>query len=474
MDIIQSIVSSGTINQNAVVIVGVSGGPDSLCLLHALNQLRESLSLTIVPVHINHKFRKKATAEQKHVEKLCKDMGLECNSFVIDCRKLAKENKLSDEEAGRIARYDAFGQVAQQIEAQGVNRQQIVIAVAHNADDQSETVLQRIMRGTGLRGLSGMSAVRYDQSGYYIVRPLLTVPRADIEAYIEANNLEPNMDESNQSTEYTRNRIRLELIPYIEKNFNPSISANLRNLADIAAIDDNYMNQVALAMYQEAVEVDTAKDAVILDTEKAAGMHIAILRRVVAVILANFGMDSEVSYTLISDVVGLIYSDKPSAMLHLPGGLRAMREYRKLIFAGDGEPEKNPLEGLRLMVQVVSAEGFKKPEKGAYALFDYDRFCEKHPDQIGQITLRTRKRGDVIAIGGGKHKKLQNYFVDAKIPASYRDMIPMVAVGGEVLWVLPNSSLPSQGERNKGKFSQNYQIDDSTDTLLFLEIIDCL
>lgn len=472
--IIQSILASGTINRDAVVVAGVSGGPDSLCMLHALNQLRETLNLTIVPVHINHKFRKKATSEQKHIEKLCKEMGLECNSFVIDCKEIAKENKISDEEAGRIARYDAFGQVAAQIANQGIQRERIVIAVAHNADDQSETVLQRIIRGTGIKGLAGMSSARYDQSGFYIVRPLLQVPRKDIERYIEENHLEPNIDESNQSTDYTRNRIRLELIPYIEENFNPAVSGNLRTLADIAAIDDNYMTQVAYAMYQSATEIDTDRNAVILDTVAASEMHIAILRRVVSMILANFGLDSEVSYSLISDIVGIIFSDKPSASINLPGGLKASREYRKLIFAGETEKKENPLEGMKLVTQVINRDAFTAPESGVYAVFDYDKFCEVHAGQLKDIVLRTRKRGDVIAIAGGGHKKIQNYFVDSKIPANYRDMIPMVAVGSDVLWVLPNNALATKSERNKGKYSHNYQIDDSSKAVLFLEIISCV
>lgn len=472
--IISAIKLSGTIREGTVVIVGVSGGPDSLCLLHALNQLKDSLKLTLFPVHINHKLRKKATSEQKHIEKLCKEMGLECNSFVVDCKAIAKENKISDEEAGRLIRYDAFSQCAEQLEQAGIDRSKIVIAVAHNADDQSETIIQRIMRGTGLKGLTGMSPARYDEKGFVIVRPLLDVTRSDIEAYIEANKLEPNIDESNQSTEYTRNKIRLELLPYMEENFNPNVKESLRNLANIAAIDDNYMAQVAGAMYQEAVSMDTADEAIILDTEKASEMHVAILRRVIGLILAGFGLDSEISYELIGNVLELIFTDKPSAMMNLPAGLVARREYRKLIFCSAEEKEENPIEGIKLAKQIINADAFVAPEKGMYAVFDYDKFCEKHPGQLGEIEVRTRKRGDVIGIGDGKHKKIQNYFVDAKIPASYRDMVALVAVGGEVLWVLPNDALPTKSERNKGKFSQNYQFGEGSKRVLFLEIVNGL
>ena len=209
--IVQSVIASGTIPRGAVVIVGVSGGPDSLCLLHVLDSIRKEQELTLFPVHVNHKLREKAAEEQAHVEEFCKSLGLTCSSVEVDVREMASEIGVGEEEAGRVARYHVFTQIAAQAEEQGVSRERIRIATAHNADDQSETVLQHVLRGTGLRGLAGIPQSRLDESGFYIVRPLLGVTRAEIEAYIEAHALVPNQDESNQELIYQRNRIRLEL-----------------------------------------------------------------------------------------------------------------------------------------------------------------------------------------------------------------------------------------------------------------------
>ena len=186
-NIIDKIIDNDLIPENSVVIIGLSGGPDSLCLLHALDRLSDSYDLTLVPVHVNHKLRPEADAEADNVARICDRMGLECSMFESDCEALAKELRISTEEAGRQLRYEIFDEIAEQVEDQGVPEEKIYIALAHNADDQSETVLFRLLRGTTNHGLSGIPAVRTSEAGYSIVRPLLNVTRAEIEEYIEEN-----------------------------------------------------------------------------------------------------------------------------------------------------------------------------------------------------------------------------------------------------------------------------------------------
>ena len=163
--IIDTIIDGGLITEGAHIIIGLSGGPDSLCLLHSLSQIADSMNLTLIPVHINHKLRPEADEEEENVIRICDRLGLECESFEADCKGVADELRISTEEAGRQIRYDIFDEVASQVESGGVPRSKIMIAVAHNADDQAETVLFRLIRGTAAHGLAGMPVVRNSEAG---------------------------------------------------------------------------------------------------------------------------------------------------------------------------------------------------------------------------------------------------------------------------------------------------------------------
>ena len=183
--IMDSIIDSNLIEENSVIVVGFSGGPDSLCLLHALASIADVYNLTLVPVHINHKLRPEADEEQIRAAKMCEKMGLDCNVFEVDCKAIAEELHISTEEAGRYIRYEIFDDVCEDLQAEGVEHDKIYVAVAHNADDQSETVLFRLLRGTGPTGLEGMPLTRATEKGFLLIRPLLGVTRKEIEQYIE-------------------------------------------------------------------------------------------------------------------------------------------------------------------------------------------------------------------------------------------------------------------------------------------------
>ena len=473
--IISSVLESNTIPQDSTVILGLSGGPDSLCLLHVLDQLSDAMNIKIVPVHVNHKLRgKKADEEQDNVVRICDKMGLDCMVFEAECAELAKDMQVSTEEAGRIIRYEIFDEVADSFVTDDKEQEnKIVIATAHNADDQSETVLFRLIRGTGVHGLSGISMSRYSDAGYVIVRPLLEVPRVDIEAYIEANNLKPNKDESNEETDYTRNKIRLKLIPYLEKNYNPSIKEALRRYATIAEIDDNFMEEIAYNACLEDMTIE--QDKVVLRLENLRDMHVAINRRIVSIALAQVGLQEGVSFEIVANMIALFYSDNPSAQIDLPGGFVACREYDNLVIEKASEREvKDPCEGLRLMPQIMRKREFKPIEGELYAAFDYDAFNEAYPGRVGELALRTRREGDFIAMKDGKSKKFQDFLVDSKIKKADRDKIIVAAIGSEILWIIPCNYLPTKVLREKGRFSQNYQINDTTERVLFLEIVDSL
>ncbi len=468
--IIDSIIDSGLIMQESVIIIGLSGGPDSLCLLHALTRIADSYDLTIVPVHINHKLRPEADEEAENAAKMCDRLGLDCQIFEADCRQTAKEMGVSTEEAGRYIRYEIFDEVAASVEDDGINRDRIFIAVAHNADDQSETVLFRLLRGTGVHGLSGMPVVRSSEMGYMIIRPLLFVPRADIEQYIRDNRLHPNIDASNAGTDYTRNRIRNELIPYLEKNYNPNIRQALRRYAEIAEMDDALLSDIAYTTADGHLIVDNDSGRVMLDISEIRDNPPAINSRIVGYVLQSLRLDGNASYELVSAILNLIYADNPSAMIDLPNGFRAYREYDTVIFAkADLEMAVRADENLRMFPQVMMMKDFHPDEDAMYAAFDFDEFNKEYPGKVGEIVLRTRRKGDYLPMKKGR-KKIQDLLVDSKVMKNARDSILLVAIGSEVLWILPSKYFSGSKEQEKGRFSPKYHITDATERVLLIEI----
>ena len=276
--IMKTITEHNLIQNNQHIVLGLSGGPDSVCLFHVLMDLAQEMNLTIHPVHINHKFRPNAAErDQEYVEKLCADKGVRCHSFVVDCQAIADKERITSEEAGRRVRYESFSAVAMELCAGGIPKECIRIAVAQNADDQAETILFRILRGTGTDGLSGINYERTDENGFVIVRPLLDVTKAEVMDFCREKGLNPCIDHTNNQPVYTRNKIRLELIPYLEKLYNPNIRETLIRMGKAAGSDSEYIAGEAEKAFAETIKKE-ADDYVLLDGEKLSCYHRAIRR----------------------------------------------------------------------------------------------------------------------------------------------------------------------------------------------------
>jgi len=470
--IIDSIIDSGLITQGAYIVAGVSGGPDSLCMLHALSQLADSYDLNIVPVHVNHKLRAEADAEEDNVIRITDRMGLDCVTFEADCKGLAEELKISTEEAGRQIRYEIFDEVASQIEADNIPRNNILIAVAHNADDQAETVLFRLLRGTGIHGLSGMPAVRNSEAGYLIVRPLIDIERTEIEQYIRDNKLHPNIDASNMTNDYTRNKIRNELIPHLEKNYNPNIRRALRRFAQLADMDDTLLNEIAINSMDGSVSFEHEPERILLDLKNIRTNPVPINTRIAGFILQTMRLERFATFELITRLTSMMYTDNPSGQIDLPLGARAYREYDTIIFTdADEEVIIQPDTSIRMVPQVMMKKDFHPDEEFMYAAFDFDKFNEAYPGKVGEIKLRTRQEGDYLPMKRGS-KKIQDLLVDSKVMKRARDSILMVAIENEVLWILPSKYFAGRQEQEKGRFSPKYHITDSTERVLLIEIVD--
>lgn len=474
-----TILEHGLIERGEHIVLGLSGGPDSVCLFHVLYALRAFFDIRITAVHINHKLRPGAAEEdQQYVEALCRDMAIDCRSYTFDVNRIAKEEKLSGEDAGRKVRYQSFYQVAQEIkEREGVA---VKIAVAQNRNDQAETLLMRLMRGTGTDGLAGIDYRRVVPEGWTVIRPLLDVSRAEIEAYCGEQGLNPRMDHTNEEAIYTRNKIRLELLPYMEENFNGQVVEALTRLAAIAREDNDYLYQVA-----DNLALDFAQEGerISIPVEVLTAQHPAIRKRIILRIFKKLGLVNNISARHLAQAEGLLKENRTSSATDFSDGYGMKIVYGRAEFykkeAGRREGEewqisltdilenhalKGPIKA-KLLEKNQWAEEMEKREKrlgtdGAEG--SYMKVCTLSWDEIEKkgcdLLLRTRREGDyIIPLGMKGRKKLQDFFVDDKIVQEKREVFPLVCIGSEVLWII--------GKR----INENYKVGEDTGKILLLE-----
>lgn len=257
------------INEGDKIVVGESGGPDSICLLDVLNLLKEKLNFQIYVAHINHMIREEADSETSYVQEFCKNRKIECFTKKIDVQEYAKQNKMGTEEAGRIIRYKFFDEVAKKVSA---NK----IATAHNSNDRAETVLLNILRGSGIGGLKGIEPIRDNK----YIRPLLETSREDIEEYCSVNNLEPKIDKTNLESIYKRNKVRNDLIPFIKKEFNPNFLKTINRLSEVATEENEYMEKMTQKSFDN-ICVENDGNQITLDLKKFNNLELVIKRRVI-------------------------------------------------------------------------------------------------------------------------------------------------------------------------------------------------
>ena len=237
--VIETIKKYGLIQAKDKIVLGVSGGPDSITMLDILRQIQEEFDFEIVVAHINHMIRKEAIQDEEYVKKYCEKNNIKCFVKRIDVIDIANNKKIGTEEAGRLVRYDFFDEVLKQT---GSNK----IAIAHNKNDKVETIIMHLLRGSGLSGLKGIEPIREN-----VIRPLIECERKEIEKYCDENRLEPRIDKTNFENDYTRNKIRNIVIPYIEKELNPNIIETIDRLSEVVKKEDRYLEKVALVVYDK-------------------------------------------------------------------------------------------------------------------------------------------------------------------------------------------------------------------------------
>jgi len=438
------------------IVLGLSGGPDSMALLYILLDIREIIDFNIYIAHLNHGVRgRDALEDQIFVEELSKDLGLPCYSKTVNMDEYAKKTGLSSEEAGRKLRYDFFREILDEI---GGGK----IAVAHNKNDQAETLLMRFFRGTGIDGLKGMDYVSGD-----IIRPILGVERRDIEKYLQERNIKTRLDRTNLETIYNRNKIRLELIPYIEENFNPNIVDTLWRTSRISSVDSDFLERYAQKSYNRMVK-KKSKDSIILDGDQFVKEHRSIQNRIIRnCILDIDGNLQGVTEKHISDTLKLFLERRTGKSIDLINNIIAKTSYNEFIIEKNYKTKKKDflyrldVEGttyieeidLTFNVKVLPVTDIYMDKNERFIkYFDYDKIK-------GDLYIRNRRTGDRFVPYGMKgSKKIKDYFIDEKIPKDKRDKIPILTDDENILWIV--------GYRT----SESYKITPNTQRVLVVSL----
>lgn len=420
------------LRQGDHVIVGVSGGADSLCLLHVLNRLKDELGIKLFAAHLNHQFRGvDAEEDASFVEEICRQWNIPCRIESFDVPAYAKAMGLSPEEAGREIRYQLFERVKKEANA---NK----IAVAQNQNDNVETVLMRLLRGTGLEGLKGIEPVRQD-----IIRPLLECSRESIECYCTAHQLTPRVDKTNLEPVYLRNKIRLELIPYLQTSFNPNINEAVIRLAQVAREENEYLEQQGEILFKKMAEIEAHS----IKISKAAlqEQHPAMQRRLLRKSLETLAETlNGFEYKHFQGMLQLLDKNTGAAMT-LPYSIRAYISYDNLIIAKKIEKTDKKCyyklkyncdnavfeAGIDVKLQLIEMKDLSTiPKSNCSVYLDAGKVK-------GELVLRNRGLGDIFSpIGLKGSKKLKDYLIDKKIPKEKRDDLLLLAEGNEIVWIL--------------------------------------
>lgn len=420
------------------IIAGVSGGADSVCLFCVLLELQKSIDFCFEVVHIEHGIRGEASLyDADFTRSLCEKSGILCTVINVDVPTYALEHGLGHEEAARLLRYEAFVQRAMETDGK--------IALAHHLEDNAETILFQMVRGSGLHGLSGMNPVRID-NGIKYIRPLLCVSREEIETYLEKLGQKYCTDETNSDVNYDRNRIRHRILPELNK-INDKAMSHINMTANKLSVIEDYLNQQVKSAVDDILSIKDEK--YIVDIKKLNNLHPAIKSECVLEIIGMAaGRKKDIADVHINQLIELS-GMQSGKMINLPYSLLASREYNNIIIA------KQDTDNVTKFHFEVIADQIKKNfielEKGQESLeidvFDFDGDFDKIPqkaytkwvdyDKIKDgFCIRKRREGDFfINDSMGHRKKLKSFFTDEKIPVSKRDDIWLMAKGQEIIVV---------------------------------------
>ncbi len=416
------------------VLVGVSGGPDSVALLHILNRLKDKMGLRLYPAHLDHMFRGKESQEDAlFVANFCSELQLPLIQDRIDVPAYLVENKASSQQGARDVRYEFYREATQRI---GANK----VAIGHHAGDQAETVLLNLIRGAGLKGLKGIPPVRDN-----IVRPLLEISKEDILEYCKVWNLSSRTDSSNLKTVYFRNKIRLELMPLLQEQYNSGIVDSLIRLSEIVRDEDEYLDILTENALKKVIS-SRGEERITIGLEEFSGLPGAIKRRLlVSVYKSLAGENQELSYNHVQSVIEAVDGGGNHRRVQMPGGIFAIKRYGCLeIIKEDSLP---PIGFYQYRLNIPGITRISEINKDIVAEIFDRKDCE-NPKNLsadealldletlsGPLFVRKRQEGDVFLPFGGGTVKLKKFLIDLKIPREQRDSIPIVTSGENIVWL---------------------------------------
>ncbi len=449
--VISTIEYYNMLEKNDGVVVGVSGGPDSLSLLYILYDIRGKFGLKLYVAHINHGIRGyEADEDARFVEKTAGILDLPFFVRKVNVPEIVKETGVSSEMVGRNIRYNFFNEVAAKNGAQK-------IAVAHNKNDLAETFLLHLIRGSGPTGLVGIRPVNGR-----VIRPLIDISREEIDEYIRSNNLKPRIDATNYEEIYNRNRVRLKIIPYMQK-LNPEVVDSIARTSALLREDESFFEDIVQKLEQDCINVEAGRVSV--SAEKLLQFKPSVRNRVIRYavkLLKGDYLNLELKH--IGYVVNLAKDCRTGSRIDLPDGLVAEARYGKIIFMkgavkGPGmfyyelQPGQElflPGLGCEISARPLVKDEMELQHNLLTAYIDYDKVKNG-------LAVRNRRPGDrLVPLGMKGTKKLKKLLIDEKIPREERDSIPIVVDGDELVWVA--------GVR----LSERYKVDSFTENVLQL------
>ena len=444
------------------VVIGLSGGADSVCLLKLLADLRVECRLELRAVHVHHGLRgEEADRDAEFSEKLCFQLGVPFRLVSVNVKEEAEKKRISEEEAGRNLRYRAFSSEAERWREEthrtgsagtdGEGQAAVIkIAVAHHGDDSAETILYQLFRGSGLRGLSGIPPVR-DK----IIRPLLCVTRREILEYLEEKGLSFVTDSTNLESDYARNKIRNQLMPMAVQEINQGAVEHIIRAGELIGEADRFFSERAEHMLEILLEGEQKADQAVFSVSGLLALtHIEASYAVRAVFKQKQWSLRDITSGHIESILALL-EGRTGAGADLPGELRAERIYNRLILAkGQPDLKKQGTEAELpvLLMEVADRENQGEIPKNLYTKwFDYDKIKDT-------LSVRYRLPGDYITLKGGGRKSLKSLFIDEKLPREERGRIPLLAEGSHVLWVIG------------GRISEYYKVTEETKKILKVQV----
>ena len=404
------------INSGEIIGVACSGGRDSICLLHYLNSIKSELDCEVVAVNVDHGIRENSALDTEFVIKFCKEHGIRAYKFKGEALKVAKEEKLTIEQAARKVRYGVFETVV----TKGLVDK---IALAHHLNDQAETVLLNIIRGAGLTGAKGMDCKR----GEIYIRPMLTTPREEVMSYLDEHSLEYVEDETNKDNTYSRNYIRNVVMPALRKHFG-IIDKNIVNFASICKKDDEYIN--SNINFSGIIELDKITKIPLTYFYQ----HESIVNRILRKVFSRFA-SQDIERKHINMVRDFAIEANNGNVISLPFKVKVLKEYDYIVVGDIKKKEiggeysfrsgKLKIDGYGIIRSTIS-KVLTEPKLHQH-IIDADRLPTT-------AKWRFRQEGDVFSpLGMGGSKKLKEYFIDKKIPQRMRDSIPVLAVDNKIL-----------------------------------------